>query len=278
MILAKQITTSPATIKKKRRILRWIVTASLITILCGTAFGTWVFTTTPGLQWLLATTSSISLGNYKFAGVSGTFSTIKIQSVSITSGDKQFKLTEFAFDWQPGALFSKKLLVKQLSAREVEILMPPSSDPSLLPEHMNLPLSISIQNIEVDSLSFLSKIKKNADFTVSKLKAALESDGQQHHLPHLSFNSEFGSLFASANLEGNKPFNLTAQAKLVGLTEIAQTSLSETRINAAINGNLSELNLSITAAGDVLNGDGDILIQPFASFPVGALRLSVGWI
>lgn len=275
MILAKPITTNPAPIKKKRRILRWIVAALLITTLCGTAFATWVLTTTPGLQWLLATTSSISLGNYKFAGVSGTFSTIKIQSINITSGDKQFKLTEFAFDWQPGALFSKKLLVKQLSAREVEILTPPSSDPSSLPEHLNLPLSISIQKIEVDSLSFFSKTTKKADFTISKLKAALESDGQQHHLPHLSFNSEFGSLYASANLEGNKPFNLTAQAKLVGLTEIAQTSLSETRINAAIKGNLSELNLSITAAGDVLNGDGDILIQPFASFPVGALRLSV---
>jgi len=200
---------------------------------------------------------------------------MKIQSIHITSEDKQFKLTEFAFDWQPDAFFSKKLIVKQLSAREVEIFTPPSSDPSSLPEHINLPISISIQNIEIDSLSMFSNVTKKADFTISKIKAALESDGQQHHLPHLSLISEFGSLHASANLEGNKPFNLTAQAKLVGLTEIAATSLSETRINATINGNLSQLNLSITAAGDVLNGDGDILIQPFAPFPIGALRLSV---
>ncbi|CAG9932365.1 Autotransporter secretion inner membrane protein TamB [Candidatus Nitrotoga arctica] len=275
MILSKQITTSPDTIKKKRRILRWIVTASLIATLCGAAFGTWVLTTTPGLQWLLATVSSISLGNYKFSGVSGTFSTIKIQSIHITSKDKQFKLTEFAFDWQPDALFSKQLIVKRLSAREVEILTPPSSAPLLLPEHINLPFAISIKNIEINSLSLLSNNTKKADFTISKLKAALESDGQQYHVPHLSLDSEFGSLYASANLEGNKPFKLTAQAKLVGLIEIAETSLSETRINATINGNLSQLNLSITAAGDVLNGDGDILIQPFALFPVGKLRLSL---
>ncbi|CAH1387709.1 Autotransporter secretion inner membrane protein TamB [Candidatus Nitrotoga sp. M5] len=200
---------------------------------------------------------------------------MKIQSIHITSKDKQFKLTEFAFNWQPYELFSKKLTVKQLSAREVEIFTPPSSDPSTLPEHMNLPLSISIQNIEIDSLSLFSNVTKKADFTILKLKAALESDGQQHHLPHLSLDSEFGSLQASAILAGNKPFNLTAQAKLVGLTEIAATSLSDTRINATINGNLSQLNLSITAAGNALNGDGEILIQPFAAFPVGALHLSI---
>lgn len=275
MILSKQITTSPGTIKKKRRILRWIVAASLIATLCGAAFGNWILTTTPGLQWLLATASSISLGNYKFSGVSGTFSAIKIQSIHLTSKDKQFKFTEFVFDWQPDALFSKKLIVKRLSAREVEILTPPSSAPLLLPEHINLPFTISIKNIEINALSLFSSNTKKADFTILKLKAALESDGQQYHVPHLSFDSEFGSLYASANLEGNKPFKLTAQAKLVGLTEIAETSLSETRINATIKGNLSQLNLSIKAAGDVLNGDGDILIQPFALFPIGALRLSL---
>ncbi|MDH5552754.1 MAG: hypothetical protein OEX82_05420, partial [Nitrosomonas sp.] len=273
--MAKQLTTSPASTTKKHSILRWIVTVSLITTLCGTILGTWVLTTTPGLQWFLSTTSSISSGDYKFSGVSGTFSAIKIQSIHITNEDKHFKLTEFAFDWQPSALFSKQLIVKQLSAREVEILTPPSAEPLSLPEHIRLPLSISIKNIEIDSLSLFSNKEEKADFSASNLKAALESDGQQHHLPHLSLNSEFGSFHASAKLEGNKPFNLSAQANLVGLTEIAATALSETRIDAVINGNLSQLNLSITATGDALNGDGDILIQPFASFPVGALRLSV---
>ncbi len=273
--MPKRIITSPVSTKNKRRILRWVVTASLLTTLCGTAFGVWILTTTPGLQWLLSTTTTISSGNYKFSGVTGTFSAIKIQSLHITSEDNKFQLTEFALDWQPGALFSKQLIVNQLSAQEVEILTPSSSDPLSLPEHINLPLSISIQYIKVDSLSLFSNKTRKADFSASNLKAALKSDGQHHHLPHLSLNSEFGSLYASANLEGIKPFNLTAQAKLIGLTEISETTLTKTHINATINGNLSQLKVAIEAAGDVLNGDGDILIQPFASFPISALRLSV---
>lgn len=225
--------------------MRWLAIILLVTVLGGTAISNWVLTTTSGLQWLLSATSKISSGKVQFVGVNGTFKAVRIQSINVTNDDQQFTISDFKFDWQPDALFSNGLIVKQLSAHEVEIFSPPSSDPLSLPEGLDLPLSLSIQRIDIASLRVFSKKTGAADFAATNLSATFESDGQQHHLSHLNFISEYGSFNAAAQLEGNKPFNLTAHAKLIGLTEIAQTTLSATSISATISGNLSQLNLNI---------------------------------
>lgn len=273
--MTNQIPTNYPNIKLRHKLMRWFGMTLLIVVLAGAAMSSWIFTTTPGLQWLLSTTSKMSSGAVHFDGVNGTFSAIRIQSIHIANNDKQFKLDNFRFDWQPLALLSKQLIINQLAAHEVEILSPPSSDPLLLPDNLILPFSISIQNIEINSLSFFSNSANTADFSITHLETALESDGQHHQLTHLTFNSEFGLINASAQLDGIKPFDLTAQMMLTGLTDIVETTLTETRIHADINGNLSELNVTIEATGDVLNGNGNLFIQPFASFPVAALRLEI---
>lgn len=259
---------------KQKTTRRLLIVLMVITLGSATA-STWVLTTTSGLQWLLSTTSKIASGNVKFEGVSGTFSTIRIQSAHIINDDKHFKLSKFSFDWQPTALFSKQLIISQLSAQAIEILSPPSSDPLLLPERLDLPLSLSIQHIEIDSLRVFSKETSEADFVLTSLSASLESDGQQHHLSHLNFVSDYGIFNASAHLNGTKPFNLNAQTKLVGLTHIAEKPLSETSINTIISGNLSQLNLDIQAAGDTLNGQAHVLLQPFSALAVAALSVSI---
>ncbi len=260
---------------KIQKLFRWFLAVLMAITFAATALSTWVLTTTPGLQWLLSTTSTMTSGNVQFEGVSGTFSSIRIQSTHIISEDKRFKFNEFALDWQPSALFSKHLFVSQLSTQAIEILSPPSSDPLTLPEGLDLPLSLSIQRINVASLRIFSKETSEADFVLSNLSAALESDSQQHHLSHLNFDSDYGLFSASARLDGTKPFSLNAQAKLVGLTHIAEKPLSKTSISTTISGDMSQLNLDIQAAGETLNGQGHIVLQPFAALPISALHLSI---
>lgn len=255
--------------------MRWFLAILIVITFGATVLSAWVLTTTPGLQWLLSTISTITSENIQFKGVSGTFRSIRIQSTQIVNEDKRIKLNEFALDWQPDALFSKHIFVSRLSAQTIEILSPPSSDPLSLPESLDLPLSLTVQRINIVSLRIFSKETSEADFVLSNLSAVLESDSQQHHLYDLNFDSDYGLFNASARLNVTKPFSLDAKAKLVGLTHIAEKPLSETSISTTISGDMSQLNLDIKAAGATLNGQGHILLQPFAAFPISALHLSI---
>lgn len=273
--MTSQTNPNHSGIESKPNLLRWLTIVLLAILLVGAVLSAWVTTTTAGLQWLLSTTSKISSGAVQFNGVTGTFNAIQIKSIHVTNEDQQFKLSEFKLYWQPSALFSRKLKVSQLSAHDVEILAPSSADPFVLPERLDLPFALTVRRMEIAALQIFSDNTGDPDFIATELSASLESDGQQHQVSTLHFISEYGTLSASATLEGSKPFNLSAQAKLIGLTEMVETPLSETSISTTIRGNLAQLTVTMDAMGEVLNGEGELLLQPFATFPIAALRLSM---
>ncbi|MDP1558050.1 MAG: translocation/assembly module TamB domain-containing protein [Nitrosomonas sp.] len=259
-------------ISKKRR---FFLIFLLMSIFTGIAGGNWLLTSPSGLQWLLATVSRISAGSVSFEGVSGTFHNPRAHAIHFISDDLQLTIGNFELDWQPRALLSGHLVVNTLSAQDIEVLSPPSPTPLTLPENLNLPVALSINQLNVATLRLFSKKGEKPDFSATDLKATLESDGQQHLLSNLSLNTAFGLLNGTAQINGEKPFNLSAEAKLIGLTKITGHDLPETSISAIITGNLSQLELTMAASGEILSGDGEILLQPFAVFPVAAVRLSI---
>lgn len=255
---------------------KWILSIFLLLSICtGIAGGNWVLTSPSGLQWLLTTISRISAGSVLFEGVNGTFSNIRAHSIHFISDDLQLTIADFELDWHPRALLSGRLMVDILSAQAVELLSPPSSTPPSLPEDIRSPIALSIDNINVAALRIFSREGEEPDFSITDLIATLESDGQQHHLSSLSLKTDFGQLNGTAQIAGNKPFNLAAEAKLTGLSILDERNLPASSISANISGNLSQLQLNIETSGEELSGNGEILLQPFAAFPVAALRLFI---
>ncbi len=233
------------------------------------AGGYWLLTTTSGLQWLLSTTSQLSAGRISFTGVGGTFSTIRAEAINFVDDEQQFTIQDFKFDWQPYALFSGKLLVNQLAAEDVEGLVVSSSEPSSLPESLQLPISLSIQKLDIASLRLFDEKSDTPNFVANNLSLQLESDGQIHHLSDLQLHSEFGSLQVSAQIAGEQPFAISAQAKL------STNDLPVTSITTLITGNLAQLDVKVAATNETLKGRGAVQLQPFADFPVTSMQLAI---
>ena len=218
---------------------RWLLRILLLIIVFTATAGTWLLTTPSGAQWLLSTISRISSGSVVFTGIKGTFSTLRTESIHFTSEDLQLTIRDFAFDWQPEKLLAGQLKIQQLSAQVIEVLSPPTDEPPTpveLPENLQLPLSISVDRLKIATLRVFSEKADMADFSATEISARVESDGQQHQLADLQISLDIGTLKASAQIIGTKPFNLAAKAKFSGLTRLAEMQLPTSDILANISG------------------------------------------
>ena len=269
------VTTRPSNKKK------WFLGIFLLTIAFITTTGVWLVTTPSGTHWLLSTVSRMSAGSVVFSGINGTISALRTESILFISDDLEFTIQGFELNWQPRKLLSGQFMIHQLSAEAIDVLSPPSEEPSpplTMPESLQLPFSILINHIKISTLRVFSERTDGTDapdFSASEFTAHLQSDGQRHRLSDLHIKSDFGALKVSAQLDGVKPFNIKANINLTGPIRLAEIQLPTSSIMANIDGDLTQLNASIVADGQLLKGDGDITLRPFASFPVIALRMSI---
>ncbi len=237
--------------------------------------GYWLLTSTSGLQWLLSTVSRTSAGSLSFEGVHGTLRTMRLDSIHFNSPDLQLTVQDIKLDWQPGALLAGKLSILVVSAKNIEVHVKPSDTPSILPESLRLPVAVSILKLHVATLRLFTKEGDEPDFAATALSAKLESDGKQHDLSTLQFISKLGKLNASAKIDGNRPFNLTAQGRLAGQTELDTNQLSKVNIFTTITGNLEQLNTKLEGKIAGVNADMVAQLRPYAALPIGAIRISV---
>lgn len=261
-----------------KRLLSFILL--LIIVFTATA-GTWLLTTPSGTQWLLSTISRVSSGSIVFTGVKGTISELRAESILFVSDDLTLTILDLELGWQPEKLFAGQLKIRKLAALDIEVLAPPSekpADPVELPENLQLPVAISIDQIKLAALRVFAKKLEIPDahtFSATEISARVNSNGQQHQLSDFQIHLDLGTIRASAQLNGAKPFNLDANIKFTGLTQLADIQLPVSRIAADITGDLTQLIVKIFADGKVIKGNGAIALQPFAAFPVAALRASV---
>jgi translocation and assembly module TamB len=253
-----------------------LLLGALIIVIAG--IGAWLTASTSGLKWLGSAVSHLSTGNISLEGLDGKLSqSIKADVVRFTRDDLLVVARGVQLNWQPDALLSKQLKIVDLTAEDVEIISPPSPEPSSLPDNLELPLSLLVQKVDIGALRVLHEKGGAPVFGATEIHARLESDGQTHQLSELRANLEFGKLIASGQLEGVTPFTLLAQAKLAGVAIPVVTETSEAleaQISAIITGNLEQLDVKLEGNGAGLSAKGEAQLHPYAPFIVAGLRLS----
>jgi translocation and assembly module TamB len=219
-----------------------------------------------------------------FEGLDGTLSgSFGAHAMRFASDDLLVIARDVQLNWQPGALKEGRLDITALTAKEVEIVAPPSSEPKSLPASLELPIALSLHKLDIGMLRIMQEAGGTPDFKATEVTATLESDGRRHRLSNLRASLEFGSLTASGQIDGTKPFDLNVQAELAGRNgvDIAGIELPEmpgARISAAIAGNLEQLDIRMNATEGIdagLTGGGEARLRPYAPILVAALRLSV---
>ncbi|SOD42086.1 translocation/assembly module TamB domain-containing protein [Nitrosovibrio sp. Nv4] len=258
-----------------------LLLAVLIIMVMGA--GVWLATTNSGLRWLGSTVSQLSTGKISLEGLDGKlFGSIEADIVRFKSDDLLVVARNVQLNWQPDALKSRQLKIIALRAEDVEIVSPPSSTPASPPDNLELPLSLLVQKVDIEALRVLHEKGGTLVFAATDLAARLKSDGRMHELTELSASLEFGKLIASGRIEGVRPFDLHAEAKLAGVSIPVPSQTSgvspetlEARISATITGNLEWLDVRLEGNGAGLMGKGEAQLQPYAPFIVAGLRLSV---
>ena len=134
----------------------WLFIFFLLLTLTLTATSIWVTTSTTGLRFLLSTVSHFSGERIIFEDVNGTLRALSIKKISYTSDDLRSTIDDIELHWRPQSLFSKQLSIDMLAAQAIELRSSPSTEPSVLPESLRLPLSIAIQKLEIGVLQMLT--------------------------------------------------------------------------------------------------------------------------
>ena len=268
--------TEKSAMKKPRW--QWIVLVLAVLIILTSGIGFWLSTSTSGLKSLASAVSHISGDNLSFEGLDGALSgSISARTIRFASDDLLVIARDVQLNWQPGELRLGHVKITALSAKEVEIVLPPSSQPKSLPTSLELPFSLSLHKLDIGTLRVMKEEGGRPVFVAAELTAGLESNGRRHQLSGLRTNLEFGRLIASGQLDGIRPFDLHAEAKLAELvnSDFSALETSGSRISAIIKGNLERLNLAAEGSGAGLAGKGEAQLQPYGPVFIAGLRLSV---
>jgi translocation and assembly module TamB len=271
----KEHTTDSHSNQKAGRKKPWFLIFFLLWIVTLTVGSLWLTTSSAGLRFLLSTASRLSGESVQFEQVEGTLRSLSIQKMRYISDDLHLTIETLELHWQPRLLFSSQLVINTLSIGTIELHSAPSTEPTVLPDSMRLPLSISLQELTIGALHTYTLGQESPDLTITHLASRLESDEHQHHLKEIALELAFGKLTGSARLGPDHPFDLNVQATLDNQQQIANTDTPEVAVAINLTGNLEEITGKITGMSAGAQGNGTFVMRPFAVMPLAALHLSI---
>lgn len=260
------------------RVLAWTLAGLLLAIVLVIVVAVAALRTERGSRelWSLATRMSAGLlaGNY----VGGSFAHgLHLSDVVFASGDTRVAVDRldgaWSLSWHFGAeharLHIAYLRLGQIDAR----LAPPEPDtedkPLTLPDSLTLPLAIDLDSLTLRRLSLVQGTEATAEpMEFSDLSAQLHSDGVRHRATVDRLVTPFGRLSANAQLGGQGPFPLSAEALLEG-----RWQREDFTVSAQADGTLRDLRTQIEASGDRIRGRGEVELTPFGTVPFTRLRL-----
>jgi len=243
-----------------RRLL--LVPATLASLLGASTL--WLGYSESGLQSALNLASRASGGSLQFEEARGILAgPLQIDGLRWESPELQLTARQVRLDWSPSALLQGTLAIGELTAASLHIVAAPSSEPTLPPVQLHLPLGLAVARIGV------SELRYGSAFSLSELNGRLHSDGRQHRLDELS--ARFGSiaLNGSATLDGNAPLPLAASLDLAG--PLAEREMA---LHIDVDGPLERLAVKAVARAGIV-GHAEAVLTPFAPAAFASLLVAL---
>jgi translocation and assembly module TamB len=185
--------------------------------------------------------------------------TMRFRRITWHGADATVTADDIVVDWNPGALWSKRLSLRGLGARHVDIALKPSPGPTGPPTDLRLPLAVDIERLAVAELVWRAGPRGGH---VSGLEFGYAGDAQSHRISGLRLVSDFGSLDGNLTVDAREPLAIAGNASIVGDEALAgargsaQLSGTVARIAIVARGTLREAALSLQA-----------IATPFAEAP-----------
>ena len=228
----------------------------------------WVLATEAGLRALTAAAQWAVPALQQVEVESGSLlSSPRLRSVRYDDGALRIDASGFALDWQPAALFGRRLDMAQLRLDVLRIATTPSDAPPSVPAGLSLPLGLR-GPLTVGRIVLADHAKPDVDtLLLTDLQAQIDSDGVTHRLTDLSLVTPWGTLTGATTLGGDAPFALAGELAFAGTDYLAR---------AVLGGALADgVTATLQAQGFGLSGSAQVSARPFAAQPLTALRLAL---
>jgi translocation and assembly module TamB len=208
---------------------------------------------------------------------------LSIEHLSFTHADQTQHIEGLKLDWQPGQLLFGTLAIDRLHIDRLRIQPGTSTEPTRLPNDLQLPITLQIAALELGRLELTPPGQPTVAATddgpalIEALSARLSSDGRQHRLEHLQARILQIELNGTAQLDGRAPFPLSADARLQA-NELPNAP--PLHIAAQAQGTLERIALKLDGQPQPTAHTGKFSLQaaatlmPFATQPLQHLQLS----
>lgn len=216
--------------------------------LLASAAGYWLLMTHSGARQVAQWLNASSQGAIQLQGIQGRLAgPLQLQGLVLqtAAGTAPLRLHELKLAWQPGALLERRLHISQLSIQRLQL--PGTSDSPLeLPRDLRLPLAIHVAALDIGRI----ETPDASDAALlHDLRAELDSDGQRHRLSLKHARWQAHSLSAKATLQGQAPFSVSAQARLLSQAmQQGDSVLPPVEVTAHLTGTLDALRLRLQGA------------------------------
>jgi translocation and assembly module TamB len=259
--------------QSKSRRNKWLLIA-LAPVLALAGGGGWLAGSASGLQWLAGVIEHQSKGGFKANGLSGTLlGQIGMRQLVVRGEGWRVILQDVQLQFQPIALLIGELKVPSLSARQIEILSLPSDTPLAVPGSLGLPIDVSVKQMNLGTLSLLSREGAAPDFIVKDIEGGLEIDARHLQLRSLRARLPYGELAGSGDITFRKPYLLNVQASLDASTQLSGKSVRAHFI-AEAGGDLQHIGVKFDGNGEGMKVNGAAQIEPFSGVPIMSLRFA----
>ena len=228
------------------------------------AAGFWLGYSESGLGVLARTTVALSGGRLTIEQPGGRLAgPLNIGRLAWREPGLEAVIEGLRLDWSPAALLERRLAIGELAAARVRFDIASSDATSEPPPSLRLPLAVDVEKIVI------SRFEYGDLFSAGDLRGALSSDGQTHRLRDFSARAGLAAIDGEADLGGNAPLPLRAEARIAG-----QLEGKPLRLTVVAAGPLERIVLDI-AAQEGVRGSGQAVLTPFARQPFAEARLEL---
>jgi translocation and assembly module TamB len=227
---------------------------------------------TRGSQGLVYLAEKVAGGSLQLRGVSGRLADeLQVDELIYQDATTRVVVSALSLKWRWQSFLNAPLEIEKLSATQVKITSPASTTPSSLPQSLQIPFALKIEQLAIGRLIFstlgthsnfgtLSNFgtitapgadKKNnqaerIDANFTALVGAINIDAKQYVID-AAMQTNWGHIAVKGNMKSQRPYAIQADFRYAGQ---AISALPTTQLLGTVRGNLGLVQLQAQASAD----------------------------
>ncbi|HEY4138045.1 MAG TPA: hypothetical protein VGN65_06315, partial [Casimicrobiaceae bacterium] len=222
-----------------------------------------------GLPFVMARVVAQSEGRLSIEGASGSLaSTMHFERLTWRGPDSTMTATDVVVEWQPLALLSSHLAIRDVGAAKIALAVKPSTGSTSPPRTLSLPLSIDIDHVAVAAFAWQVGPREG---NVTGIEFGYKGTPTSHEVRNLRLVSDLGAVAGAATVQADEPFKLDGAIAVTGAGAI-----DGARLDAKLSGTLTALGIDVTGSFREATLRGHAAATPFASGFFESATMAIG--